>query len=959
MGTQLYTGEDFYSLWQGIVKPWLKAHADTSWTSENPAVILVPSLSHAHFLKYKMARENLGFLGLRVWLPNDARAFLMKKYLPQFRIGERETFHWLLSAAAAQSADDSPLTRSMIEDPSSLWNEVERFDIPLENNLFKRFQEMKTQSHLLTPRETDARLLEQTKTTETFLNSALILNFQAQHWPLWNLLRAIAQSSRSSACALTLPRRAEWLQAAWMGSWEEICEPAQMVSFETPAPQRQIIFRAGENIRAQARAIVLQAVEFLKDDLFQKQQGRLGIVAPNSSALAREIAWLLKEAGIPHHDGIGHATPSLDDQNAWNAWLAWQEDGKAVSYLNFIENFHAFKKSFPVSLNVIREFFKTALAETLVDQSSVIQAHWQLSSSQEARRLAELLKDWNLLPEKASLEEWIALASGAFQKAQWNLRAAFLESLRQTHAHCLHIVCLKKTFLRWVRQLAESAQKNRYPQGAHFFSAVQLLSYEEAEHQEWTHLILAGLQEGLWPPVIESSGWINEEEIFQKNKSALACGSQGEGHVILKEGREIFLGPIERRSLLQQQFQNLIESTSHALCLTWSSADENENAVLPSEMLNQFFKETSQNALNDQKIQSLIRQTADWVASSHFPASHISPPANLEQTRIAYCARRNSASPFGIYDFSLEKPPARPVPIACKKFESLLRDPGAVWMEIFLGVKACSEWEPSDLWNITRGIWIHRWLNLSLNPQQTRAWISMPLPPDRLHHLHQAAEITRREIETVFQNACHPMPHAWNAVWQEARWRAQNLISFFTPYENWNYAQTERRLPPHFFIHIGKEKKLLLSGQIDLVLSKQKPVSDDAFPDEVWIVDYKTGNTSQKASLTNLHKGEGLQIRLYGLAARELGAKATLLTLLQTHQDTSVETDEETARLMQNFWEGLASLQERCVFGMRGEIDPEFGIKKYYPLSTLPIEADLSEERWQQTHPLLNKISKK
>src|SRR5437762_6303691 len=74
-------------------------------------------------------------------------------------------------------------------------------------------------------------------------------------------------------------------------------------------------------------------------------------------------------------------------------------------------------------------------------------------------------------------------------------------------------------------------------------------------------------------------------------------------------------------------------------------------------------------------------------------------------------------------------------------------------------------------------------------------------------------------------------------------------------------------------VKIADGVELKLHGQIDLALTQND--ADSFARQKIWVVDYKTGSTKElKASdlHDNLVKGTTLQLCLYALAMRELGA---------------------------------------------------------------------------------------
>jgi hypothetical protein len=146
---------------------------------------------------------------------------------------------------------------------------------------------------------------------------------------------------------------------------------------------------------------------------------------------------------------------------------------------------------------------------------------------------------------------------------------------------------------------------------------------------------------------------------------------------------------------------------------------------------------------------------------------------------------------------------------------------------------------------------------------------------------------------------------------------------------------------------------LRVRGRIDLVLARG-PAGAGSIPGaEAWIVDYKTGDPSQLRGYL-LGRGDGVQLALYGLVARTLGAASVMMSRvgpsldLQKPQLQGADLDGVT-----NLWQVLASMQDRGVFGQRGPLRSEFGISATYPLATLAVDEDVLNEKWELTHPLL------
>lgn len=156
-------------------------------------------------------------------------------------------------------------------------------------------------------------------------------------------------------------------------------------------------------------------------------------------------------------------------------------------------------------------------------------------------------------------------------------------------------------------------------------------------------------------------------------------------------------------------------------------------------------------------------------------------------------------------------------------------------------------------------------------------------------------------------------------------------------------------------VEIDDGVELALHGQIDLVLAQNDIVGFAG--NKIWIVDYKTGSTKELKT-SDLHdslvKGTTLQLGLYTLAIRELGAaevSASIISLVVKNVRPQLSVVDLAPHT--DVFANLAEMQRTGIFGMKGEIRPAFGNSSSYPLATLPIDTDILEDKWALTHPAL------
>jgi RecB family exonuclease len=144
---------------------------------------------------------------------------------------------------------------------------------------------------------------------------------------------------------------------------------------------------------------------------------------------------------------------------------------------------------------------------------------------------------------------------------------------------------------------------------------------------------------------------------------------------------------------------------------------------------------------------------------------------------------------------------------------------------------------------------------------------------------------------------------------------------------------------------------LSLRGRIDLILARQ-----DNPHGELWIVDYKTGAKKplKAPAKKKLLDGSAMQLAIYAFAARALGAKRTLISLLSPLvRPLEPQMDLADLEKEADIFAELARMQQTGTFGMHGPLRGAFRFVEDYPLATLGIDPDILEQRWELTHPAL------
>jgi PD-(D/E)XK nuclease superfamily len=498
------------------------------------------------------------------------------------------------------------------------------------------------------------------------------------------------------------------------------------------------------------------------------------------------------------------------------------------------------------------------------------------------------------------------------------------------------------------------------------------LPIAQAQGQEWSHLIFAGFNEGSWPPA-EKGEFAREEEIQkfnrgiqQLNRRAAKQGSQGEGHTSVREGHTLYLGPSEQRQIALRQFQALLESAIEGVAFGASLVQESapERFWNPNELFTRHYQETHHGPLTQLTMSRLQDATRLWLQETRSLRNKATVSSGkVEQTRIAYNARRDPATRAGEYDFAFRSTPPVVPTLSVSDFEKMLSSPALVWLKRYLGVKAAEE--NGNLWNTSSGKWVHDWL-AAIAAGTKRTFTRLPDIAEIERRICAAAEAKRSQVAGLCEVAGKPLPDWWTGGWRNALFLARTLGEKVATVADWPWMATEWTIEGDLVVKVIESAALSLRGRIDLLLARAEPPAGSLATNELWIIDYKTG--AKKALVAGqqdaaghrpvlrkkLLDGSALQLGLYALAAGTLGAQRTevsLLSPLVRPLDPQI-SGADFASEMEIFAE-LAKMQRTGVFGMHGPLRSAFRFTDDYPLATLAIEPDILEQRWELTHPAL------
>jgi hypothetical protein len=968
--------------WDDAIVPWFDQVLPGAWQREWPALVVVPTRGQANDLKARLIAKGSSHLGLRFVTASSLRALLARDDATP--AAEPEHLRLLLAIAASEMEDwpnesEALAAKAVARAPALLLRALDRLEtagwkfeelrLPSFAPVVQRFNEQLKKCGFVLPGETDRRRLQQAARGRREFSHVLITGFDGAHWAEWFLLRTAVKLAENATIVLEEPRENfSDVDLCWIGSWEEVCGEAQRRPRATTAlgdslfsememrggaeTTKRFDFLIGTNFSEQAEAITRQCVRYLAD----QKCTRLGVIFPGSGALPRLVASSLERLEIRHNDGLGHIVPGIFESAEWQAWIELQQAPRLNSLLRFL---NALPDPAVVSPKISRRVFEQILRESykevLLDDLELLREFCATRVDDKSQSAAEALRALPFLPPRATFAQFLEQTHAALAHLDWKQHALELANVARDWSQRLDTKFSRALFLRWLEETAATSAAARSAAGDHPYARVQLLTVARAQNQEWSHLILAGWNEGAWPPPAGAEFARAEEirafnhSVQQLNKRAARQGSQGEGHTSVRENHSLYLGPGEQRAIALRQFDALLESASEGVTLAASLVQEDapERFWNPSECFTELYLKTGRGPLTQTTLKNLQRATA------LLPKPAVA--TDVQQTMIAFNTRRDSSKPAGEYDFALRLNESyRPVPkLSVSDLQRMVSSPAIIWMKRYLGVEAPED--AANPWAATTGKWVHHWLANIIEIRGGTIFSAFPSLTKIDKRIRLAADERCAALRRLCDLLGKVVPDWWKSGWLNARYLARHLGAKIGGAKGWEWIATELAVGREGAVKIADGVEFELHGQVDLVLAQNDAASFAG--QKIWIVDYKTGSTRELKTSDlhdNLVKGTTLQLGLYALAMRELGAAEVSMSIISlvvknvTPQLSVVDLAPHT-----DVFADLAEMQRTGVFGMRGEIRPAFGYSAPYPLATLSIDNDILEDKWALTHPAL------
>jgi hypothetical protein len=986
--------------WQTVARPWLVQRANTAWNNPRPTVILTPSRAEGFYLRSRLVAEKIPFLGLRFWTPSDARKFLRAELLPDLGAAPLAEQRLLARVCAEKiGASHNASIASVVRDPGAFLRAYDLllgagWDPAREGAVYGR--ELAREMQLALKKHkiaTQAGVHLQLRVAASsgrppLLADLLVVGFNATHWPLWDLLKAAVLSAEDANVALLNPREFGIKEdSLWRGSWEEFVgsealpppfeaatipveEPFSglVASYERDAKSEarteaaELTFLVTPDLTSQVRSVVLQVLTYLKSDSCT----RLGIVFPEPNALALGVAEELRRLGIPLDNGPGALAPGPFEKRCWQSWIALQEEPGVPTLIAWLRACEAQGVSCGLpgllSARDVANALESALGECLVDDLDFLARQIQSGfQGRDASQVADFLSKRIALPEETTFEKYIELTRKAVSLPGWEKHLDRVKIDPPAWMMKRREALSRRTFLEWLKEAADSQVWTSGAEGNHFYGKVHLIIYGQMTGQTWSHLILTGLNEGVWPRLHEAGAFGSHHELTELNRQSRRLnvagetqGGQGEGHDTVIADHGHCLLPLERQALALRDLCAALDSTSVAATLT-AMTTEGGRSLLPSDFFSHAYQFQTGNVLNEAVFRSLAETTRDWCGHHRelIERRSVTDGISIEATLTAYTARRDSTQPFGPYEFSYAQPPARRIQLSCKEWDHAWNHPASAWLGNVVGVSAWPEGTLS--WPKAIGIWVHRWLAAALRDcRERKSTNEFPVLIWAEADRDAAAIRSRAEAQNL---ALYPW---WEQVWNRAKTRSLQLGESLAPLLPDHLYFSEFKLPGDLMIKLpgSEQADFQLKGRIDFLQVEKGDVEiDPKTPDFAgrgcWVIDFKTGS-SKSLSLKSVLAGTGLQAVLYGVAIGALGAKSTSVSMVAPEADAKKQIEMSSG--INPILAALDKLHRDGVFGMRADAESEYGFAPGYPIATQFISPSILEAKWARTHGKLAEV---
>lgn len=911
----------------GTISGMIQERCRETWRQSLPSVVLSPTRLHGLGLARAVARARGSLLGVEFLTPELFRKWAVD--LVPARVANGEAYR--IALAAGMEPERCEQLSGLVPVLADLANRIAAAGGAIEEIAsLRRYEESirraEQQLHaagFVQPAAWDLLLLHEARKSPARLDQLIVTGFTGAHWELIHLILAAASLANEVHLVMENPRQpTEQLDYEFIGTLEHwlACDAQPLDCDQDEEPSPDLSCSAARNESEEADAAVAKIVRWLAEE----PDAEIAVLVPERGILSRELSRRLEEIRIPHFDTYGRLRPGTLPSDAVAGWAEYQRLGTVSLFRDFLWHAGQLDGDFD---RLLQDGFR----ETLSPAVAVVQA-WYGSGAGGA------FEEFPRLPSRGTVSEFVEAALRQFERLGWNHHAEALAQGRLELGDLARLEIVRSVWLDWFRGICRAFFAVRTPASANAFGRVAILRPEEIGSYQWSHLLVAGAVEGVWPPQSIESGLLDEREIRQLNREcSLASGGRtgrfGDGHDVLQLGRARLLSPRDHTAVERSRFLGMETLPTKCLAVSTHLASETapDTPASPSEpFVNLYMKLTGQ-AITSEALAELAasgERDSRSLRLRQQAAARYGAVTHARQTRI------DPTQPFDEFLFGYETPPATPIDLPATAWESMLTHPQSVWLDRVAKVRPRPDFDAIPF-RASIGSWAHRWIAKCGTPD---TFVPLPDTADRRATIVAAFEGWRSAVLAACSDAGQEPPVWWATAGRAALALALRMNDGLDTIDGIDEILTETNLSPGTVA--SGEDRFRTHGKADIVGLQASGLST--------VVDFKTGNPTINARGPKYEQGQAVQIALYVFLLEEQFGNASTGWIVPAQGGEPIgpiKPNKEDAA-----WSILASIGTTGRFGMLGELRSEHGWSPDYPLALLPIDPRILKSKWARTH---------
>lgn len=946
--------------WEEIIKGWFIEKNER--VRNLPRAVVVPNDATVQFIKEQLLKLEIPLLGVHFFTPGKLRHYLAKAYGVVGTAELRENLQLLMKSVAsglkenrvANAAEINPdqfVRLADLLDSAGWGSEVLKNQNVRE--LIAKYREAQEFYGVITTQRMVDGLYDLTKNSKEVFSDLLLYGFSSKYWSNYKLLVAAVRSAYEGTICLLTQNSTRVVDQAWLGSWEEEfgfsigvlggleSKPFSYLSylFEEENISKEIVNKYSENLPEiyVADTILKEAeviVAVIAEALVNEETTRVGIVFPNeTSPLAREVAIVLEKERISHYNHLGYLGGRSRKRQLFELWVKWQKSVRLENLFNFLD---ALTDEGILSIEQFQQYKKNSrlASQTLLTDDIVVINNY-LKLNLREKLVIKSVDDWRVLPDEGTFQDYMKLAGEALKEIisaqDWKLTEQRAGLFLQNFERMIN----KEDFLLWISSVTKVLGRTSHYWGQQQYALVHLVTEEEALMQSWSHLILAGINQGEWPSEKPEVMFLESKYIHELNHASLKEGMQGDGHSVVRDGLSLLVSSSDHYEMSKVNFGVLLGSPSKKLVITAHMTNPQQaKESLMSEFLEKLYHILEGKLLDVHNVKTILKNTNFWIRDYALEVNK----DRYEEVENAYKHRRNIKEGFNEYSFCFRKPKKEALNISCKAWEEVLASPERVWFKHILKIESQELLLGKGLHSLAKGTWVHAWINLEKKGGQISVEVWKELIENQARKVYET-------IEKTYSSLNRTVPDIWKSYWHEARRVSVSLCNAVKGNLNDGYLFSEYPISDEnnseFFLNIP------LKGRIDLLIYG---LNDLSYKDELLcIFDFKTG-VSGALTKDKLKRGVGIQLVLYALKFYKEGFKQIEVSVIQPGVALKKQLDLNDILETRSIFEAINYVYLSGKLGIRNSMESNYESNFKFPIATIKVEDEVLEKKWGLTH---------